>query len=198
MENQPDLFAVDRPLPEGFVYQRDFITAEEEKVLLGELEALEFAEIRMHGVVAKRRAAHLGMNYEYQSAAVAPGVTIPEFLLPLRQRIGVFAGRRPEEFAEVLVTEYPEGAGIGWHRDAPAFEIVVGVSLLCECTMQFRPWPVEESPGGRRRERPLAQVLEPRSAYIIRGPSRSSWQHHIPATKGRRISLTFRTLRPTV
>ena len=194
--SQLELFRVATPLPEGFVYEPDFISQEEEQALLTHLESLPYAEIRMHGVVAKRRAAHFGVDYEYNSAAIAPGVAIPDYLLPLREKIGIFAGRKAEEFAEVLVTEYPAGAGIGWHRDAPAFEIVVGVSLLAECAMQFRPWPLDASNGVRRK--PMAVVLERCSAYIIRGPSRTSWQHHIPTTRSRRISLTFRTVRPEV
>jgi alkylated DNA repair dioxygenase AlkB len=190
---QLDLFSIATPLPAGLVYQPDFISMEEERELLANLQAIAFGEIKMHGVIARRRAAHYGRNYEYQSAAVSPGAPIPDFLLPLRERVGAFAAREPEEFAEVLLTEYPAGAGIGWHRDAPAFDIVVGVSLLAACTMQFRPWPVEKSDGTRRK--PLAQILEPRSAYIIRGPSRTAWQHHIPAIKHPRYSITFRTLR---
>jgi DNA oxidative demethylase len=186
--------APEPPLPGGFAYQSNFLSSHEESELLKCLERLPFAEIRMHGVIAKRRAAHFGLNYEYQSASVAPGEPIPPFLLPLRDRVAEFAGRRPEEFEEVLVTEYPPGAGIGWHRDAPAFEIIVGISLLGACEMRFRPWPVPAA-GAGRREKPLALTLEPRSAYIIRGESRSSWQHHIPATKQPRFSITFRTLR---
>jgi alkylated DNA repair dioxygenase AlkB len=112
----------------------------------------------------------------------------------LRQRVAEFAERDPEEFAEVLVTDYPPGAPIGWHRDAPAFDMIVGVSLLSECKMKFRPWPVEKLPS--KRTKPLTQILQPRSAYILRGPSRNRWQHHIPAGKERRLSITFRTLRP--
>jgi alkylated DNA repair dioxygenase AlkB len=193
--SQLDLFAVTPQLPDGLIYQPDFVSGAEERDLLNGLAAVEYAEIRMHGVIAKRRAAHFGLDYEYQSAAVAPGPPIPDFLLPLRQRIAAFAGRRPEEFVELLITEYPTGAGIGWHRDAPAFEIIAGLSLLSPCTMQFRPWPVESTAGTRRK--PLALTLEPRSLYIIRGPSRTSWQHHIPTAKSRRISLTFRTVRPS-
>lgn len=191
--SEGELFAQTAPLPDGFVYAAEFISPAEERELLGEIEKLEFGEIRMHGVVAKRRVVHYGRDYHYDSAEVAPGLEIPRFLLPLRERVGAFAQRAAEDFAEVLVTEYPAGAGIGWHRDAPAFDIVVGVSLLTECTMQFRPWPVEKS--GPKRSKPLAQILAPRSAYILRGPSRTRWQHHIPATKARRFSITFRTLR---
>ena len=90
------------------------------------------------------------------------------------------------------MTDYPAGAGVGWHRDAPAFDIIVGVSLLSECMMQLRPWPLEKNAN---RAKPIRQILEPRSAYILRGPSRTRWQHRIPATTDRRLSLTFRTLR---
>lgn len=37
--------------------------------------------------------------------------------------------------------------------------------------------------------------LEPRSLYIITGKARYSWQHSIPATKNKRYSITFRTLK---
>ena len=193
MPRQAELFAMPCALPEGFVYQREFISHEEEQALIAAIDELEFAEIKMHGVAAKRRAAHFGYGYEYNSAQLGPAPPVPAFLLGLRQKVGEFARRNAAEFAEVLVTEYPAGAGIGWHRDAPTVEIVVGVSLLSECTMQFRPWPVETT--GPKRGTPLRQLLEPRSAYILRGPSRTHWQHHIPAMKSRRLSITFRTLR---
>jgi alkylated DNA repair dioxygenase AlkB len=189
--SQLDLFAAASELPEGFVYRADFISAAEEQALVRHIERIDYAEIRMHGVVAKRRAAHFGRDYNYGSGNIDAGEPIPPFLLPLRERVAEAAGRKPEEFAEVLVTEYPAGAGIGWHRDAPAFDIVVGVSLLSACTMQFRPWPVEKGSGSK----PLAQVLDPRSLYILQGSSRTRWQHHIPEAKERRYSVTLRTLR---
>jgi len=191
--NQIELFAVTAELPEGFLYKRDVISTEEERSLVTAIEQLDFAQVKMHGVTAKRRVVHFGRGYEYESAALGSAPAIPQFLLPLRQRVGELAGPNPEQFAEVLVTEYAPGAGIGWHRDAPPFDIIVGISLLSECTMRFRPWPVEKKSGTRRK--PLTQVLEPRSAYILRGPSRTRWQHHIPPAKTRRFSITFRTLR---
>jgi alkylated DNA repair dioxygenase AlkB len=116
----------------------------------------------------------------------------------LRDRTGELIARDPEDLGEALVTEYAPGAGIGWHRDAPPFGIVVGVSLLSECTMQFRPWPVNKAGEGAsraKRSKPLAQVLAPRSVYVLDGAARSQWQHHIPAAKELRYSITFRTLR---
>jgi DNA oxidative demethylase len=34
-----------------------------------------------------------------------------------------------------LVNEYPPGAPIGWHRDAPQYGIVIGISLASTCRM---------------------------------------------------------------
>jgi alkylated DNA repair dioxygenase AlkB len=192
--SQIQLFPIEPALPESFVYKPEVISHHEEQALVREIEQLKFAAVKMRDVVAKRRVAHFGRSYEYERAALSSAPPVPDFLLPLQQRIAEFAARDPEEFAEVLVTDYPPGAPIGWHRDAPAFDIIVGVSLLSECTMKFRPWPVEKLPSKRRK--PLTQTLEPRSAYILRGPSRTRWQHHIPAGKERRLSITFRTLRP--
>ena len=51
-------------------------------------------------------------------------------------------GCEPEEVADLLVSRHPPGAGIGWHRDAPQFAEVSGVSLLTACRMRFRRgWP---------------------------------------------------------
>jgi DNA oxidative demethylase len=193
--SQIQLFANEPELPEGFVYTPEFISHEEEQDLVRSIEQLGFGKVKMHDVVAKRRVVHFGRSYEYQTAVLSSAAPIPEFLAALRQRVGGFAETDPEQIAEVLVTDYPPGAPIGWHRDAPAFDFIVGVSLLSECTMQFRRWPAEKETT--KRIKPLKQILEPRSAYILRGRSRTAWQHRIPPVKQRRLSITFRTLRTT-
>ncbi len=191
---QAELFGTEPVLPSGFAYRPEFISIDDEEILLAELRKLHFDDVRMHGVIARRRVLHFGVSYSYDSAKISTGRAIPEFLLPLRTRVAEFAAREPAEFVEVLLTEYPPGAPIGWHRDAPAFDIIVGVSLVSPCTMQFRPSPVQKAAGARTK--PLAQLLEPRSAYILRGESRTRWQHHIVPAKSLRYSITFRTLRP--
>jgi alkylated DNA repair dioxygenase AlkB len=185
---QLDFFTNESALPEGLIYSAEFISRDEERELIDAIGEIRFGEIKMHGVVARRRAAHFGRSYEYQSARVGAAPPIPEFLLPLRERIADFTGCRSADFAEVLVTEYPAGAGIGWHRDAPAFDFIVGISLLSECTMKFRPWPPTQV-------KPLSLLLEARSLYVLRGPVRTRWQHHIPSAKRLRYSITLRTLR---
>ena len=195
---QGELFAAAVEMPAGFEYRREIINAAEEQQLAGEIQQLEFDEIRMHGVVAKRRTVQFGRHYGFESFKLTEAPPIPAFLLPLQHRVAEFAGCEPRQLEEALVTEYRPGAQIGWHRDAPAFDIVVGVSLLADCTMQFRPWPViKAAAAAGKRAKPLSQVLAARSAYILRGAARAQWQHHIPATKMLRYSVTFRTLRQT-
>ena len=189
---QLEFFRNEGALPEGLIYSPEFISRDEERQLMAAIGDLQFGEIKMHGVVAKRRATHFGRSYEYESARVSAAPPIPEFLLPLRERIADFTKCSPAEFAEVLITEYPAGAGIGWHRDAPAFDFIVGISLLSECTMKFRPWPPTEASHAQKA---FSLLLEPRSLYVLRGPVRIHWQHHIPPTKRLRYSITLRTLR---
>ncbi len=175
--------------PPGLVYRSEFLTADEETALVREVEAISFREVRMHGVAARRTTAHYGYSYAYETFRVEPTEPIPPFLQPLRRRCADFASLAWEELVEALVTRYPPGAGIGWHRDAPAFgDKVIGVSLHAPCIMRFR-W----EKGAERLV--YERVLEPRSIYVIGGTARWQWQHSITNTPGLRYSVTFRTLR---
>jgi DNA oxidative demethylase len=156
---------------------------------LEQIERLDFHEIRMHGVVARRTARHFGFDYDYERRGlIQDAEEIPEWILPVRDAAGALAGLPPDDLVEVLVQRYPEGAQIGWHRDAPMFGTVVGVSLLSPCRMRFR-----RDAGGERRTFELE--LAPRSGYVLAGQARTAWQHHVPPTKSLRYSITFRTLR---
>jgi alkylated DNA repair protein (DNA oxidative demethylase) len=175
--------------PQGLSYHPDLLSAEEEQRLLAELEQLRFDEIRMKGVVAKRTARHFGLDYDYDRRAILTEVEpVPDWLLPVRATAAGMAGLPPEELAEVLVQRYPEGAQIGWHRDAPMFGTVLGVSLLSSARMRFR-----RSVNGEREL--FEQVLAPRSGYVLAGEARTKWEHHIPPARSLRYSITFRTLR---
>ena len=178
------------PAPAGLVYREELLTEDEERALLEELDRLEFDAIRMHGVVAKRTAKHYGLDYDYERRGVVEEAEpIPRWLEPVRERAASLAGVQPGELVEALVQRYPEGAQIGWHRDAPAFGTVVGVSLLSASRMRFR-----RGPAGERETFELE--LAPRSGYVLAGQARTKWQHHVPPTKALRYSITFRTLRP--
>ena len=181
--------SVKREEPEGLLYRPEFLSPEEERALLSWLSDLEFHEVAMRGQVARRTVRHYGYDYGYESWALVPGEPIPPELEPLRGRGAALAGLEARDLLQALVSRYPEGAGIGWHRDAPMLGAsLVGVSLGAACRMRFRRTVEEE-----RRAWDLE--LERRSAYVLAGPARSTWQHSIPATKALRYSLTFRTLK---
>ena len=174
--------------PEGLVLRPDLLTVDEEDELLVRMGDLRFDPIVMHGQEARRTARHYGLGYDYESRAPRPGEPIPDWLLPVRRRAADLASESPEDLVEALVQRYPAGATIGWHRDAPAFGTVIGVSLGGSARLRF-----QRGTGERRR---IWEVpLEPRSGYVLAGAARWSWQHSIPATKELRYSITFRTLR---
>lgn len=174
--------------PEGLTYQPDVISASEEGELLRVLDELRFDPIVLHGQPAKRTARHYGLDYDYESRTPRPGEPVPEWLLPVRARAAAFAGKEPDELVEILVQRYPPGSTIGWHRDAPAFDLVIGVSLGGSSRLRF-----QRGKGDARRVWEVA--LAPRSAYVLAGQARRSWQHSIPPTRELRYSITFRTLR---
>ena len=179
----------DGPLPEGLRYVPAFLSPEEEQALLEHIARVPFGEVKMHGQIARRRAAHYGWDYGYESWRIAPTTPIPSWLLPLRERAADLIGADPRALEEALISEYPPGAGIGWHRDAPMFGAeVIGVSLRSPCRMRFQR-------GKAEARRTAVIVLEPRSAYVLAGGARSAWQHSIPAMPELRYSITFRTLR---
>ena len=185
-------------VPDGFEYRDDFITSPEERALLDAIRRLQFSAVIMRGAVARRRTVHFGWTYGYYSRRTEPGPPLPEFLSPIRSRLGEWAGIDAPQFVEALLTEYPAHATIGWHRDAPMFgDVVAGLSLLSPCRMKFRPYV---SPGSIRREDPPRRTtheidLAPRSAYLMAGPARQDFEHSIPPVDSTRYSITLRTLR---
>ncbi len=181
-------------VPDGFTYRERFINDEEEAALAAAIASVEFATFEMRGVIAKRRVAFFGRSY-----GEGPARPMPGFLLPLRHRVAAWAGVDREAFAMALINEYRPGAPIGWHRDAPQYAMVAGVSLLAQCRMRLRPYVAPRataaSPTPERRRATHQIVLAPRSAYLMAGPARQEYEHSIPAVELFRYSVTFRTLR---
>ena len=173
--------------PPGFRYGRDFIDTSEEAALIARLEALPFEPFDFHGHLANRRVAGFGLRYDYERRVVTEAPPLPDWLMDLRRKVGAFADRAADAFVQVLINEYRQGAGIGWHKDRPQFDEVVGVSLMAPCTLRFR----RKTGDGWER---ISSNLEVRSAYLLTGPSRSEWEHSISPLDQRRYSITFRTL----
>jgi alkylated DNA repair dioxygenase AlkB len=175
-------------LPEGFKYQPDVITIDEERELVREIEALPLKEFQFQGFTGKRRVLSFGWRYDFNDRALQKADDIPAFLLPLRERAARFASLGPTDLQHVLVTEYSPGTAIGWHRDKAMFAEVVGISLLSAARFRLRRKVAD------KWER-AAIVVEPRSAYLLSGPARTEWEHSIPEVERLRYSITFRNFR---
>ncbi|MER8703531.1 alpha-ketoglutarate-dependent dioxygenase AlkB [Mesorhizobium sp. M1273] len=186
---QGDLFAAADDLPEGFRYQPELITPDEEAALASQLATLPFQPFDFYGHLANRRVVGFGQRYDYDRGEVVEAPPIPGFLLPLREKVAAFARLPAETFVQVLINEYRPGAGIGWHRDKPHFKAVAGVSLLAACSFRLR------RKNGTRWDRKTVTV-DPRSAYLMTGAARNEWEHSIPPVAEHRYSITLRTLRP--
>lgn len=168
---------------------QDAVGEREEEALVARFDALAFEAVHFHGVVAKRDVLHFGTGYAYDARALLPAAPIPDWLEPIRARAESWSGIEAAAFAEVLITRYPPGAGIGWHRDAPVFgPTVVGVSLRAPCVLRFR------RAAGTAWER-FDTPLPARSAYVLGGVARRIWEHGIPPVRETRYSITLRTLR---
>lgn len=176
------------PRPEGFRYQPDVLPPDEERELVERIATLPLKEFEFHGYVGKRRVLSYGWHYDFGERKLSQVEEIPSFLLPARERAAAFAGVAPGDLPHALVTEYGPGAAIGWHRDKGVFGDVIGISLLSPCVFRLR------RKAGAKWER-YSLTAEPRSAYLLRGPSRTEWEHSIPAVDALRYSITFRSLK---
>jgi alkylated DNA repair dioxygenase AlkB len=174
-------------VPEGFRYEEDIISEADEAALVESLATLDLKPFEFHGHLGNRRVISFGLRYDYARRAVKVTDGFPDFFADLLNKVAKFAGRKVAEFQQGGVNEYPQGAGIGWHRDKPQFGVIVGVSLLAPATMRFRR---AEGTGWIR----ASQRLEPRSIYILEGEVRTEWEHSVPPVDARRYSLTFRTV----
>lgn len=174
------------PWPEGFRLHPALLSPAEEAALRARVAALPFAPFRMRGQVARRTVVHFGVGYALDARELSPAPPLPPFLAALRARVAPLAGVPPGALAMASALRYPPGAGIGWHRDAPPFGLVVGLSLGGPARLLLR-----RGPGGERRE----ALLGPGDAYLLAGAARWAWQHHVPPVPAERYAITFRTLR---
>jgi alkylated DNA repair dioxygenase AlkB len=179
------LFVEPIELPPGFAHQPEFLSEEEETDLLEQFKTLEFHPFNFRGYVAKRRIMEYGFEYDFTSRQASATEAIPAFLADLREKASKWAGVATEEIVKAVIAEYPPGAPIGWHRDVPQFDMIIGISLGSSCTMRFKPY--------KKTGRIISITLERRSAYIMRGEVRWNYQHSIAPVKELRYSITFRT-----
>ena len=190
LSEQFSLFAENPPAPEGLRYAADFISPEMERELIAHIAALPLQPFQFGQYEGNRRVLSFGYRYDYKLHRLQEAEPLPAWLDPLIADVESFGGAHTE-IAQVLCTEYDAGVGIGWHRDKPQFERIFGLSLGSPCRFRFR------RPMGTKWER-FTVNAEPRSIYMMSGPSRSEWEHSIPAVEATRYSVTFRTMRQQI
>ena len=178
----------ENPVVPGLRLQPDVLTPDIERDLIARIDAVELTPFRFQGWLGKRVTASFGWRYDFDDASFRPTEPIPEWLLQVRETAATFASLPATELVQALLIRYDPGAGIGWHRDRPVFEHVVGISLGAPATMRFR----RRKPGGFDRAN---VVLPPRSAYHLSGEARHDWEHSIAGMNVIRWSITFRSLR---
>jgi alkylated DNA repair dioxygenase AlkB len=192
IDTQAELFGAAAPaLPPGMRYEEEFLSRDEERHWIAFAQSLPLKEMNYKGYTARRRVVSFGGKYDYVHNRLDEGPPIPRELDALRERVAQWLDVAPAAFTQVLVAEYREGTPLGWHRDVPDFEDVVGVSLLSQALMRFRPYP----PDAPKKADLIKVTVQPRSIYLLRGPARWDWQHNVAATKELRYSITFRTPR---
>jgi len=180
-----DLFGAS-PLS-GLTSMPDIVSLVEEAALIDRIDGTGLSPFRFQGWLGKRLTISYGSGYDFDVGKLAVAEPIPAWLEPLRERAARFAGLALEDLTQVLLIRYDPGAGIGWHRDRPFYEHVIGISLGAPATMRFRR---RSSKGFERVSVPLA----PRAAYHLSGQARHDWEHSIAEMTVTRWSITFRSL----
>jgi alkylated DNA repair dioxygenase AlkB len=185
---QADFFDPAPALPPGFRYEPEAISAEQQRQLIAQFAALPFKEFEFQGFLGKRRTVSYGWRYDFNGGGLKRSDDMPGFLLPVREAAARLAGMNPSDLQQALLIEYPPGAQIGWHKDRPVFDTVVGISLSSSCTFRLR-----RRDGVKWRR--AALIVEPRSAYVMAGEARTEWEHSIPPVATQRYSITFRNFK---
>jgi hypothetical protein len=185
VSEQLALFDKVRAEPEGLRYAADFVSPAIERELVRCIRTLPLQPFQFGQFEGKRRVASFGFRYDY----AAP---IEESRADSR-----LAGGNRCKRGDLRRSWNPNPAGSLHrirrrcrHRLAPRqapFREDIGLSLGAACKFRFR------RPVGKSWER-FTLDAEPRSLYMMSGPSRLTWEHSIPAVEAPRYSITFRTM----
>ena len=185
------LFDITPILPAGFSYQNDFISVEEEEQLVQTIKQFDLKNMQFHEYEAKRKVISFGSGWSFTEQQLKQGTPIPEAFEFLVVKIANQLAVSKEQIAQFLITEYPVGSVINWHRDAPPFDMVAGVSLLADCNFKLRPHAKEK----QTRNATIVLPVQRRSLYRMQGEAKNEWQHCTAPLNKVRYSLTFRTLK---
>lgn len=180
-----DLF--DAPVVTGLSMRPGIIDTVEEAGLVARIDATGLSPFRFQQWTGKRMTRSYGWSCDFETGRFAAAEPIPDWLASIKERAAAFAGMAPDALSQALLIRYDPGAGIGWHKDRPVFEHVVGISLGSPATLRLRR---RNQSGFDRAKADLA----PRSTYHLTGEVRHDWEHSIAPIDTPRWSITFRSL----
>jgi alkylated DNA repair dioxygenase AlkB len=185
------LFSIEPNFPNGFTYITDFITAEEENNLITIIKNFELKNLNFQGYEAKRKVASFGYDWSFEKRVLSQGKEIPNDFEWLIKRVSNYINVPENLVSELLITEYPKDSVINWHRDAPPFDTIIGISLLSDCVFKLRP----HEKSKQNRKNIISLPVLRRSLYIMKDEARTDWEHSIAPVKEVRYSITLRTLK---
>lgn len=185
------LFPVEPLYPDGFTYTPHFITNAEEVQLLQEVYQMDLKTFVFQGYEARRKVASFGYDWSFEKRTLSKGKEIPAAFDGLVEKVATHLQFDKKAISELLVTEYPAGAVINWHRDAPPFDTIIGISLLSDCVFKLRPYDKAK----QERKATISLPVQRRSLYVMKGNARTEWEHSIAPVKQTRYSITLRTLK---
>ncbi len=178
----------------GLSAHAEFVSTDEEQALLAAVDAGPW----LTGL--RRRVQHYGYRYDYKARAVTREMylgALPSWVDAIVARLfasGAFAVA-PDQ---LIVNEYLPGQGITPHVDCvPCFgPTIASLSLGSSCIMDFSRPSIDAS---------VALFFPPRMLLLLHDEARYEWRHAIRARRsdrwegvahprGRRVSLTFRTV----
>ncbi|XP_063699784.1 alkylated DNA repair protein alkB homolog 8 [Culicoides brevitarsis] len=194
-----------KPLPDGIFLLPDFISEDEEQILLEKIDVSDAKAV--DGSLKHRLVKHFGFEFIYGKNTVDPNSPLDrkipsEFdslvFKRLHKQKPEFSSFLPEQ---MTVNKYEPGQGIPPHVDthSPFCDPIVSLSLLGDTVMEFRD-----------ETRHACLYLPRRSLLVMSGESRYGWTHSItprmtdvvPKSGGlsmqkreTRVSCTFRQLR---
>lgn len=192
MTFERDLFGApvavpDRSLP-GLRHWPEVVSQAHEADLIARIDACDLQPFRFQGWLGKRFTCSFGWDYDFDEGRFERAAPLPDWLLAVRRIVAASAGLAADDLEQALLIRYDPGAGIGWHRDRPVFDHVIGLSLGNPAVLRFR----RRSDRGFDR---FALDAMPRGAYHLAGEDRYDWEHSITEMTVPRWSITFRTFR---
>ncbi|KAF7662152.1 hypothetical protein LDENG_00243880 [Lucifuga dentata] len=166
-------------LPEGLVVVEDFVSPEEEVLLLAAIDwSSSLDDVTAQKSLKHRKVKHYGYEFRYDNNSVDKdkplSAGVPEVCLPVLERC--VRDRHIDIMPDQLtVNQYETGQGIPPHVDThSAFEdTILSLSLGAKTVMEFR------HPDGRV----VPVLLPPRSLLVMKRESRYLWTHGITPRK---------------